>query len=97
VYIILAICYNQIMALIGMPAVAIKMGISFRSAKRALKNADVPLVVINARALAVEDTELASFLAKRPANYSGRGRPQGARNKPKDESRQQMLDEREHM
>lgn len=63
------------------------MGVSFRSAKRALKNANVPLVAINERALAVEETDLDAFLATRPDGYTGRGRPPGAKNKPKDEER----------
>jgi hypothetical protein len=71
------------MTLIGMPDVAKRMGVSVKSAKRTLKNAQVPLVAINSRALAVEEDDLAAFLAER-SGYAGRGRPGGARNKPKE-------------
>lgn len=61
--------------LIGMPEAARRLGVSSTSARRALLNAGVPLVHINARALAVSERDLAALVASR-AGYAGRGRPQ---------------------
>ena len=77
------------MSLIGMPEAARRSGVSPTSIRRALANAGVPLVEINAKAKAVEEADLAAFIAKRAENgYAGFGRPRGAKNKQaRDESR----------
>jgi hypothetical protein len=59
---------------IGMPEAARRLGVARTSAIRALTNAGVPLVRINQKALAVEETDLEAFVAGRAA-YGGRGRP----------------------
>lgn len=64
--------------LIGMPEAGKRLGVSADSARRSLVNAGVPLVRINARALAVEEKDLEAFQAKR-ATYRGMGRPRKAR------------------
>ena len=50
------------------------MGVSSNSARRALSNAGINLVRINARALAVEEIDLAGFIHVREG-YAGMGRP----------------------
>ncbi len=62
--------------MIGMPEAGKRIGLSGRSAKRALRDAGITLHAINARALAVEESDLNAFIASR-AGYSGRGRPKG--------------------
>ncbi len=52
--------------------------------RRALQGAGVAFVEINPKAFAVEEADLEAFLAKRPEGYTGRGRPPGAKNKPKE-------------
>lgn len=69
------------MTLIGMPEAARQAGTARNTIKRALENAGVPLVKINERAFAVEEHDFAVYLAQRPSNYQGRGRPLGAKNK----------------
>jgi hypothetical protein len=77
-YIIL--CYTVGMGTIGMSEAARRMGVAPNSARRSLQNAGVPLIVISARAYAVDEEVLAAFLKTRP-EYKGRGRPPGAKNK----------------
>ena len=60
--------------LIGMPEAGKRLGVSGDSTRRALLNAGVRLVRINARALAVEEQDLHAFMASR-ATYQGKGRP----------------------
>lgn len=62
------------MALIGMPDAGRRLGVAPDSARRALVNAAVPLVRINARAWAVDESDLQVFINRR-AGYKGRGRP----------------------
>jgi hypothetical protein len=63
------------MALLGMPDAAKRIGVSSgNTARRALQNAGVPLVEINKRAMAVEESDLEAFIEAR-AGYSGFGRP----------------------
>jgi hypothetical protein len=69
------------MTLIGMPEAGKRAGVSAASILRSLRNAEVPLVAINGKAFAVEETDLQSFLTKR-GDYKF-GRPPGAKNKPK--------------
>ena len=73
------------MTLIGMPEAARRAGVSPTSIRRALMNAGVALVEINAKAKAVEETDLQAFMESRAKiGYPGghRGRPRGAKNKP---------------
>ena len=75
------------MTLIGMPEAGRRLGVSSRSAKRALRDAGVTLHAINERALAVEEADLETFVAQRlETGYGGRGRPPGSKNKPKSET-----------
>ncbi len=80
----LGLCYNVGMTLIGMPEAARRAGVSRNSIKRALDNAGIPLVEINGKAFAVEDSDLATFIAARGVS-PGRGRPAGAKNKAKEQ------------
>lgn len=48
--------------------------------RRALMNAGVGLTRINAKAIAVDEAELAAFVARR-GESPGRGRPLGAKNR----------------
>ena len=50
--------------------------------RRALMGARVSLTRINEKAIAVDEADLAAFVAKR-GESPGRGRPQGAKNKAK--------------
>ncbi len=72
------------MTLIGMPDAAERAGMTRAGVRLALINAGVELVKINANALAVEEKDLLNFIAKR-GHSPGRGRPQGAKNKPKEQ------------
>ena len=72
------------MGLIGMKEAALRIGIGPNAARLALMNAGVPLVVISVRSFAVDEEDLAAYIASRPSGYKGRGRPPGAKNKPKD-------------
>ena len=67
--------------LIGMPEAARRAGASRSSIKRTLENGGVPIVQINGKAHAVEEGDLAVFLASRPEGYR-KGRPAGSKNKP---------------
>lgn len=70
------------MALIGMPEAAKRANVSPTSIRRALANAGVPLVEINAKAKAVEESDLQAFMERRASSgYAGTGRPPGAKNK----------------
>lgn len=61
--------------LVGMPDAAKRLGLSNGdSARRALRNAGIPLVQINQKAFAVDEDALAAFVQKR-AEYRGMGRP----------------------
>lgn len=53
------------------------------SIKRTLENAGVPLIAIDGKASAVDENDLARFLAHRPANYK-LGGPPGSKNKPRE-------------
>lgn len=69
-----------------MPEAARRAGVTPTSIKRALANASVPLIRINAKAIAVEDSDLEAFMACRQRQgYLGKGRPRGAKNKPKEQ------------
>ncbi len=58
-----------------MPEAARRLGYTTtNSALRALQNGGVPLVRINARAWAVEETDLQEFMSQREG-YTGTGRP----------------------
>jgi hypothetical protein len=59
-----------------MPEAAKRSGMTSDGVRRSLTNAGVPLVRINAKAWAVEETDLAAHLARRP-NYTF-GRPRKA-------------------
>ena len=72
------------MALIGMGEAGRRLGVTSNSARRALQNANVPLVKISDRVHAIEETDLEAFVKKR-GESPGTGRPKGAKNKPKDE------------
>ncbi len=73
------------MAVIGMGEAARRLGMTTpNAALRALRAAGVPLVAISTRANVVEEADLAAFIAQRPPGYKGRGRPPGAKNKPKE-------------
>lgn len=72
-----------------MPEAGRRLGLSSRSAKRALREAGITLHHINARALAVEESDLEALIAKRQG-YTGRGRPPGAKNKPKEETNEEQ-------
>ena len=61
-----------------------RMGVKPNSARIALLNAGVLLVTISARSFAVDEADLASFIERRGIS-PGRGRPKGAKNKPKPE------------
>ena len=63
------------MVLIGIAEAARRSGVTVDGMRRGLKDAGVTLVAISPRAFAVEETDLAAFLASRPAGYKGRGRP----------------------
>ncbi len=62
------------MALIGMPEAAQRAGMTRSSIKRGLVNVGVPVVQINQKAFAVEETDLAAFIEKR-GHSPGPGRP----------------------
>ena len=73
-----------------MPEAARRAGVTPTSIRRALANADVPLTQINAKAIAVEASDLDAFMARRQSEgYAGKGRPRGAKNKPKPQERPQ--------
>ena len=77
------------MTLIGMPEAGRRLGVSGRSAKRALKDAGILLHAINERALAVDESDLEAFILQRAeTGYNGRGRPPGSKNKLKSETDQ---------
>ena len=83
------------MTLIGMPEAGRRLGVSSKSAKRALKDAGITLHAINERALAVEESDLDAFVMQRTnAGYAGRGRPPGSKNKPKDANLEESADNR---
>ncbi len=62
------------MQLIGMPEAGRRLGVSSDSARRALANAGVQMLRVNARAWAVSEKDLKTFMESR-ADYAGRGRP----------------------
>ena len=67
-----------------MPEAAARAGMARNTVKRALETAGVTLHRINRRAFAVDEADLDAFLAARAARgYLGRGRPRGAKNRPK--------------
>ena len=70
------------MTLIGMPEAAKRAGMTPSGIRVALMNAGVSLTRINAKAIAVDETDLAAFVESR-GESPGRGRPQGAKNKAK--------------
>ncbi len=72
------------MTLIGMPEAAQRAGMTPDGIRRALMNAGVSLTRINAKAIAVEETDLANFVRLRGVS-PGRGRPPGVKNRPKQE------------
>lgn len=59
------------MGLIGMAEAGRRMGVTSNSARIALKKAGVPLVFLNATTAQVKESDLESFLKRRP----GIGRP----------------------
>lgn len=63
-----------------MPEAGRRAGMTSDGVRRALMNAGVALTRINAKAIAVDETALAAFVAKR-GESPGRGRPTGAKNK----------------
>ena len=69
------------MALIGMTEAGKRVGMTGRGTKTSLVNASVPMVKLSPRFFAVEEADFEVFLAGRPANYKGRGRPVGSKNK----------------
>lgn len=69
--------------MIGMAEAGKRMGMTSNAARLSLMNAGVPLAAISARLSMVDEADLAAYIASRPAGYKGRGRPPGARNKPK--------------
>ena len=71
------------MGIVGMREAGERIGVKPNAARVALLNAGVPLITISARSFAVDEDELAAFIAKRPEGYKGRGRPAGVKNKPK--------------
>ena len=71
------------MSLIGMTEAATRAAMTVDGVRTALLNAGAPLVRISARALAVEERDLEQMLKSRPADYQGRGRPKGSKNKSK--------------
>ena len=66
--------------LIGMPEAARRAGMTPDGIRRALMNAGVSLTRINAKAIAVDELDLAAFVLKR-GERPGRGRPHGAKNR----------------
>ncbi len=71
--------------LIGMPEAARRAGMTPDGLRRSLMNAGVSLTRINAKAIAVEEVELAAFVERR-GKSPGRGRPQGAKNRLRESS-----------
>ncbi len=69
-----------LMGLIGMSEAGRRANMTRPGIRTALKNAGVTLVEISPRAFAVEESDLAAFIAGR-GTYAGRGRPPGAKNK----------------
>ena len=69
------------MTLIGMPEASALAGMTRAGLRTALMNAGVNIVRINAKALAVSDEDLATFIETRGVS-PGRGRPAGSKNKP---------------
>lgn len=70
--------------LIGMPEAARRAGMTSDGIRRALMNAGVNLTRINAKAIAVDEADLAAFVSRR-GERPGRGRPLGAKNRTKAE------------
>ena len=72
------------MSLIGMPEAGRRAGMTPSGIRVALMNAGIALTRINEKAIAVDEADLAAFVARR-GESPGRGRPQGAKNKPKEQ------------
>lgn len=70
------------MTLIGMTEAGKRAGMTRPGIRRALQAANVPLVEIHPKAYAVEEKDLAAFIAVR-GKKPGPGRPPGAKNKTK--------------
>lgn len=68
------------MTLIGMTEAGKRAGMTRPGIRRALQAAGIELVEIHPKAYAVEEKDLAAFIAVRGEN-PGPGRPRGARNK----------------
>ena len=66
-----------------MPEAGRRAGMTPDGVRRSLMNAGVNLIRINAKAIAVDEADLAAFVEKR-GESPGRGRPQGAKNRPKE-------------
>jgi hypothetical protein len=65
-----------------MPEAARRANVSATSIRRSLANAGISLVEINAKAKAVDESDLEVFLETRKhVGYTGTGRPRGAKNK----------------
>jgi hypothetical protein len=71
------------MSLIGMPEAGRRAGMTSDGIRRALMNAGASLIRINEKAIAVDERDLAAFVEKR-GESPGRGRPLGAKNRPKE-------------
>jgi hypothetical protein len=70
------------MVLIGMAKAGELLGVGPNSARRALQNADVPLVQISSRCYLVEDSDAEAYVKVRGKSPK-KGRPPGAKNKEK--------------
>ena len=70
------------MTLIGMTEAGKRAGMTRPGIRRALQTAGVALVEIHRKAYAVEETDLAAFIAVR-GQSPGAGRPRGAKSKTK--------------
>ena len=73
---------SNAMSLIGMPEAGRRAGMTADGVRRSLMNAGISLTRINEKAIAVDEAELAAFVKNR-GESPGRGRPLGAKNKPK--------------
>lgn len=70
------------MGLIGIAEAARRAGMTTDGIRLGLRNAAIEIIELSPRAYAVDEDALAAWIASRPVGYR-RGRPPGAKNKPK--------------